>query len=625
MVTHAKLQYYRHNYGLVCITGALGCRWHRYKQSTRDNRKRDLCVFATVLLTFLYLTFFLYFILISRNNYDDLNWYFYEHFGTWVPYYIILLAGICVLFTYTLVLMILSLCHILHGHQLYVHPIHVVCTFVCLASCVALTIALNQLWATQWSVVWLSLKVLGPFLQIGSVILMTMLSWAILAQWFTLSKWYYQTLWLCVYLAVMMGLYIAPLFIDSPCVIATSSLPRKPRLMAHKGAPGIAPENTLISFEIADQYGVMGYETDVKISRDGVPFLLHDTTFARTTNIASVFPDLIEQDASWFNSSDITLLDAGSWYIQRDPMHSVSDVSDDQRSRYTQQKIPTLLDFLNYVNTTRRMVLFHVSLPPASHPYTSNLSPIHHVIQESGVDPKQIWWMTGLDDDKADGYTPVIGSYIPAQTLLKHRIHTANIQCSDMSFDNIREYRYNNITTNVYTVNTRWFISLYWCLGVTSVASDNCHLLSEMDQPIWHLLPRNYLILWVTVDVLSAILVIVIFIVQRIQRQGTKYSPEAQSLNCDIQQQRNGHQRADSYRRNKRAMKEKLLMKDVASELFDVETDADEVGIESNYTVQSTDGRVMAASFYRQRNGYQSSASYHTEEPSTRGHPIVNV
>lgn len=116
-----------------------------------------------------------------------------------------------------------------------------------------------------------------------------------------------------------------------------------------------------------------------------------------------------------------------------------------------------------------------------------------------------------------------------------------------------------------------------------------------------------------------------VYIINRIQRQGTKYSPEAQSLNCDIQQQRNGHQRADSYRRNKRAMKEKLLMKDVASELFDVETDADEVGIESNYTVQSTDGRVMAASFYRQRNGYQSSASYHTEEPSTRGHPIVNV
>ena len=39
MVTHAKLQYYKQNYCLVCMTGLLGCRWHRYKQSTRDSRK----------------------------------------------------------------------------------------------------------------------------------------------------------------------------------------------------------------------------------------------------------------------------------------------------------------------------------------------------------------------------------------------------------------------------------------------------------------------------------------------------------------------------------------------------------------------------------------------------------
>ena len=40
--SHAKLQYYRHNYCLVTMTGVLGCRWHRYQQSTRDNRKVTL-------------------------------------------------------------------------------------------------------------------------------------------------------------------------------------------------------------------------------------------------------------------------------------------------------------------------------------------------------------------------------------------------------------------------------------------------------------------------------------------------------------------------------------------------------------------------------------------------------
>uniref|UniRef100_A0A0L8FJJ5 Uncharacterized protein n=1 Tax=Octopus bimaculoides TaxID=37653 RepID=A0A0L8FJJ5_OCTBM len=39
MVTHTRLQYYKHNYCLLCITGSLGCRWHRYRQSARNSRK----------------------------------------------------------------------------------------------------------------------------------------------------------------------------------------------------------------------------------------------------------------------------------------------------------------------------------------------------------------------------------------------------------------------------------------------------------------------------------------------------------------------------------------------------------------------------------------------------------
>ena len=39
MVSSLQLQLYQHNYGLVCMTGLLGCRWHRYKQSTQPNRK----------------------------------------------------------------------------------------------------------------------------------------------------------------------------------------------------------------------------------------------------------------------------------------------------------------------------------------------------------------------------------------------------------------------------------------------------------------------------------------------------------------------------------------------------------------------------------------------------------
>ncbi|XP_021376738.1 glycerophosphodiester phosphodiesterase domain-containing protein 5-like isoform X2 [Mizuhopecten yessoensis] len=524
MVTHAKLQYYRHNYGLVCITGSLGCRWHRYKQSLRDNRKMDFCVFGIMSLTFLFLTFLLYVILISRNNFDDFNWFMYKNLNNWAPYFIVLLSVICILFTYITILMLLSLCHIIHGHQLYVHPVHVIFIFFCLACCIAGAVSYSELWATEWFAIWLSLKVIGPFLQIGSVILMTSISYVIIGQWFTLTKWYLQMFWLCVYLAVMVGLYISPVFIDSPCVVATTKLPPKPFIIGHRGASGIAPENTMISFEIADQYGVLGYEADVRISFDGVPFLLHDSTFARTTNIANVFPDLIKTDCSMFNISQIQQLDAGSWFVETDPMVTMSSVSSKNKVLYKQQKIPTLLEFLKFANKTGKVVVFDFLLPSKSHPFYSDMGPFHNAIHESGIDPKTVWWLMSVEDKLSEGYTPVVREYSPPDVLRQKHIYNTNIEFSSISIDQIREYRANNITTNIHTVNKGWFLSLFWCVGTTSISTNNCHTLSQMERPVWTLLPRNYLILWVTVDVLSAILVIVIFIVQSLRMRKYKYT-----------------------------------------------------------------------------------------------------
>jgi len=47
-------------------------------------------------------------------------------------------------------------------------------------------------------------------------------------------------------------------------------------LQGHRGAPGLAPENTLAAFERALAIGVTTLETDVHLSADGVPVLHHD-------------------------------------------------------------------------------------------------------------------------------------------------------------------------------------------------------------------------------------------------------------------------------------------------------------------------------------------------------------
>lgn len=57
-----------------------------------------------------------------------------------------------------------------------------------------------------------------------------------------------------------------------------------PRLFAHRGASGDAPENTLVAFQRAVELGIVYAELDVHASRDGQVVVSHDATLERTTN-----------------------------------------------------------------------------------------------------------------------------------------------------------------------------------------------------------------------------------------------------------------------------------------------------------------------------------------------------
>src|SRR3546814_12614827 len=56
-----------------------------------------------------------------------------------------------------------------------------------------------------------------------------------------------------------------------------------PEFIAHRGAGRYAPENTLAAMRLGAQHGFRMMEYDVKLSRDGVPILMHDDTVQRTS------------------------------------------------------------------------------------------------------------------------------------------------------------------------------------------------------------------------------------------------------------------------------------------------------------------------------------------------------
>ncbi len=94
--------------------------------------------------------------------------------------------------------------------------------------------------------------------------------------------------------------------LPTQAALAPDSPWRHCRWLAHRGGGTLAPENTLAAFRLGHRHGCRAFECDVKLSADGVAFLLHDTTLERTTGGSGV-----AGDRTW---AELATLDAGSWH-----------------------------------------------------------------------------------------------------------------------------------------------------------------------------------------------------------------------------------------------------------------------------------------------------------------------
>jgi len=78
---------------------------------------------------------------------------------------------------------------------------------------------------------------------------------------------------------------------------------RRPLVLAHRGGSGLAPENTIEAFANGLAHGSDGIELDVRLTRDGVPVVIHDPTVDRTTDGTG--------EVDGLGALDLAALDAG--------------------------------------------------------------------------------------------------------------------------------------------------------------------------------------------------------------------------------------------------------------------------------------------------------------------------
>jgi glycerophosphoryl diester phosphodiesterase len=111
-------------------------------------------------------------------------------------------------------------------------------------------------------------------------------------------------------------------------------------IIAHRGASGNAPENTLAAFRKAVALGATFIETDLHLSRDARFVAIHDATVNRTTNGQGAVHDM--------SLADLRKLDAGSWF----------------GSEFTGERIPTLEEILEF--SKKNDVVFYLEIKPGA-------------------------------------------------------------------------------------------------------------------------------------------------------------------------------------------------------------------------------------------------------------------
>lgn len=79
-------------------------------------------------------------------------------------------------------------------------------------------------------------------------------------------------------------------------------------VIAHRGASGYAPENTMPAMELAYEMSAEMIEVDVMLSRDGVPVLFHDAKVDELTDGTGYLKD--------YSLEELQTLDAGSWFSE---------------------------------------------------------------------------------------------------------------------------------------------------------------------------------------------------------------------------------------------------------------------------------------------------------------------
>jgi hypothetical protein len=267
--------------------------------------------------------------------------------------------------------------------------------------------------------------------------------------------------------------------------------------------------------------GAAGVETDIRISQDGMPFLMHDSTLLRTTDVSTIFPGREHEDASSFTWVELQKLNAGEWFAEVDPFGKIrsGDVSLADLNTYSQAVIPSLQDELDTVKKDGLIFIFDLLPPSVGHPFHGSFFDICLTeIREAGIGSK-VWFLLdpdqiGFVQQKIPDMVPIYGADFlkpPDVNLLKengYQIVNVGFGLSDKW---IKNYRTAGLGVNLYVVDEKWMFSDLWLKGVSSITTNNVEAMTLLVKPLFSIPLSVYMIVWIVIGLAGCVALLLVF------------------------------------------------------------------------------------------------------------------
>lgn len=206
--------------------------------------------------------------------------------------------------------------------------------------------------------------------------------------------------------------------------------------IAHRGASGYYPENTMLAFEKAIEMGCHGIETDVHLTKDGIAVICHDETIDRTTDGKGYIKD--------YTYEQLCRFDAGIKF----------------GDRFKGLKIPSIDEFIDLIKNRNLIINFELKNDRIKYKDIEKvvIDKIYKAKIEdnsiiSSFNHYSVMKCKELDENIKTGFLYDNQLYDPGSYGRKagvYALHPNYITLEDDIVENIKE---NNLKINTYTVN----------------------------------------------------------------------------------------------------------------------------------------------------------------------------